>query len=241
MRYWLHSASHMPAFAQSTTLSVAVHIVLIGGAIYSTDVNARALSEEVAQRIAYLPPPDRRPSSAASSEQLHYMDIGTPFAGEGSSVASARTVSPKGTLDAIRRGSEASINDAPSHSSIPVESKDSVYSILEVEQGASRTAESAAPVYPPELIKDGKEGGVFIRFIVDTTGHADPASIEVIRATHPLFAESVTLAIPLMAFHPAMIGGHPVRQAVEQNFQFKITRLVPLEPKVVRKPGKPGA
>jgi TonB family protein len=73
------------------------------------------------------------------------------------------------------------------------------------------------------MMKEGKEGGVFIRFVVDSTGRADSATIEVVRATHPLFAQSVRQAVPLMMFSPASVGGRHVRQAVEQNFEFRIT------------------
>lgn len=220
-------------------LSLVAHAVLIAGAVYTTGVNARELVEEVAQRIAYLPPPDRRPSSAASAERVQYVDVGTPQSGEGMNLSNARPPSPTGSIEQTRHGANAVIDDAPSRASIPVESHDSVYSVLQVEEGASRLPGSAAPAYPSELIKDGKEGGVFIRFIVDTSGHADPASIEVVRASHPLFAESVRSAIPLMAFRPATIGGHPVRQTVEQNFEFKITRPPPPEQK--KRPVRPSS
>ena len=224
MRFWLHSTARTPLLGQSSILSIAAHAVLIGAAVYATGVNARELIDEIAERIAYLPPPDRKPASAPSTERVRFVDVGVLNPGEGTSVVNAKPATPAGTIEAPRHGADIVVDDVPSRASIPVESTDSVYSILEVEQGASRLPGSAAPIYPSELIKDGKEGGVFMRFIVDTSGHADPGSMEVVRSTHPLFVASVKTAIPLMAFRPATIGGRPMRQTVEQNFEFKITQ-----------------
>jgi TonB family protein len=221
MRIWIHSTVKTATIGQSTIFSFVVHAALVGAAVYGTGVSARILEQQVADRIYFLPPPDRRPASDNLAEHLQYMDLGraAPVTG-----VKEDGDTPKSAIEKpVRKGGGDDGRELYSQApSVDVESKDSVYSILEVEETAARTAGSAAPVYPPELMKEGKEGGVFIRFVVDTTGHADPASIEVVRATHPLFIESVKQAVPLMLFTPAMVGGRPVRQAVEQNFQFRI-------------------
>lgn len=228
MRIWLHSAVKTTAIGPSTTFSVLAHALLVSAAVYGTGMRARTIQEAIARRIYYLPPPDRRPSSENLVEHLQYMDVGarTPVSNE-----QANGLVPVPAGDEAKqksggsRGKEA-LTQAPS---VAIESRDSVYSILEVEETAARSAGSAAPVYPSELMKDGTEGGVFIRFVVDSTGRADSSSIEILRATHPLFVQSVRQAVPLMMFSPAMVGGHHVRQAVEQNFEFRIAPAAPAE------------
>ena len=46
---------------------------------------------------------------------------------------------------------------------------------IEVDSAAERHPDSAAPTYPPELMKQGIEGYASVRFVVDTTGRVDPA------------------------------------------------------------------
>ncbi|MEO7457535.1 MAG: energy transducer TonB [Gemmatimonadaceae bacterium] len=228
MRIWLHSTAKTATIGQSTLVSLVAHAVLVGAAVYSTGVNALQIQEKIAQRIFYLPPPDRHPVSENLVEHLQYLDVGTaapvvPTREDGRLKAGKEeVVLPKPGGD---KGADV-FSQAPA---IAYESQDSVYSILDVEESAARTAGSAAPVYPTELMKAGKEGGVYIRFVVDTSGHADSASIEVLRASHPLFVESVKRAVPQMLFTPAMVGGRKVRQAVEQNFEFRIAVSAPAE------------
>jgi TonB family protein len=220
MRIWLHSSVKTTAIGPGT-FSVLAHAVLVSAAVYGTGVRARAIEEAVARRIYYLPPPDRRPSSENLVEHLQYMDLGSsvPFSNEQPNAI----VPPAGDQAKRKQGGTLGKEAVAQAPAVAFQSPDSVYSILDVEETAARSASSAAPIYPPELMKEGKEGGVFIRFVVDSNGRADSSTIEILRATHPLFAQSVRQAVPLMMFSPASVGGHHMRQAVEQNFEFRIT------------------
>jgi TonB family protein len=221
MRIWLHSAVKTTAFGPGATFSIVAHAVLISAAVYGTGVRARAIEEAIAQRIFYLPPPDRRPSSDNFVEHLQYLDVGslTPVTNERQD---GLVVARAGEAEKARLGGNAGKEAETQAPATAMESRDSVYSILDVEESATRAEGSAAPAYPLELMKEGKEGGVFIRFVVDSTGRADSSTIEVVRATHPLFALAVRQAVPQMMFSPASMGGRHVRQAVEQNFEFRI-------------------
>jgi TonB family protein len=221
MRIWLHSAVKSAAFGPSTAFSVVAHAVLISAAVYGTGVRARAIEEAIAQRIFYLPPPDRRPSSENIVEHLQYMDVGaqTPVTDQRKD---GLLVAHAGEAEKTRVGGNRGKEDETQAPALALESRDSVYSILDVEESATRAEGSAAPAYPMELMKEGKEGGVFIRFVVDSFGRADSSTIEIVRASHPLFAMAVRQALPQMMFSPASMGGHHVRQAVEQNFEFRI-------------------
>ncbi|MEP6731209.1 MAG: energy transducer TonB [bacterium] len=227
MRIWLHSAVKTTAVGPST-FSVVAHLVLISAAVYGTGVRARAVEQAIAERIFYMVPPDRRPNSENVVEHLQYMDVGShaPLANERRD--GLETYSP-GNDAKQKRGGNAGKEVEAQAPSVAASSPDSVYSILDVEESAVRAAGSAAPVYPSELMKEGTEGGVFVRFVVDTSGRADPATIEIVRSTHPLFTQSVRQAVPLMMFSAASVGGRHVRQAVEQNFEFRITPSAPAE------------
>ena len=68
------------------------------------------------------------------------------------------------------------------------------------------------------------EGSVVARFVVDTTGLAEPASITFPEATHAQFAEAVRQSLVHSRYLPAVFADRRVRQLVEQRFAFTLTR-----------------
>jgi TonB family protein len=109
---------------------------------------------------------------------------------------------------------------------IPEMALDSVFSVLDVDSQVVRYASSAAPDYPPSLLKAGIEGAVESEFVVDTTGIVDLTSVRILFATDPAFTRSVQDALYDMRFRPAIRGSQKVRQLVHQRFTFQI-RLPP--------------
>ena len=78
------------------------------------------------------------------------------------------------------------------------------------------------PRYPPVLQQAGMQGYVEAQFVVDTTGHTEPASWKVMKSTHPQFEPAAREAALKSIFKPARIKGRAVRQLVQQRFGFKI-------------------
>jgi protein TonB len=101
---------------------------------------------------------------------------------------------------------------------------DGVYTRDVVEKAVVAQPGNPAPVYPAALRSAQIEGEVVARFVVDTTGRAEPASISFPAATHPQFADAVRLTLLRSRYFAAMIGGRSVRQLVEQRFAFTLTR-----------------
>ncbi len=106
----------------------------------------------------------------------------------------------------------------------PVGREAATYIVTEVEKAAMVADASVVPRYPESLRAAMIEGEVLMRFVVDTTGVADAASLQVIRSTHPLFTDAVVLAIKRMRFYPAEIGNRKVRMLVEQPFTFNLEK-----------------
>jgi protein TonB len=222
MRFWLHTYAPTTAVTPSAVLSVAAHAMLIGAAVYGTGKEASELAAEIAQRVYYLPPPDRAPASESTVERIQYVDVGNGARVKGvESPTGVKSGQPAATDQEAGRGAPG-VDPVDQQSQVPTPSLDSVYSILNVEETAVRSEWSAAPVYPTELIAQAVEGSVLTNFVIDTTGRADTSTIQILQATHPLFALSVRTAIPDMRFSPAMVQGRKVRQVVEQRFQFRI-------------------
>jgi hypothetical protein len=84
-----------------------------------------------------------------------------------------------------------------------------------------------SPRYPDALRAAGVAGEVVAMFVVDATGLADTASLKILRATRPEFAEAVKTALPGMRFRPAQVGDRAVRQLLQQEFKFAIAGSAP--------------
>jgi TonB family protein len=226
MRPWVESYSAKTAAAStSAVLSTVTHAVLIGLSVIATQKEPGVPDDSIANRVFYLPPPDRVPSQPARQERIQWMVIGAPTSplGEFADVPTGR--SDLGKPDAADRldGLEAGIDSINLSALTEIAGNDAAFSVLEVDSAVTRHPWSAAPVYPAEMLKQKQEGSVFVRYVVDTTGFADPASFEVLRSTHAEFTSAVRSALPDMRFNPARIGRRRVRQLVEQEFSFKIT------------------
>ena len=78
--------------------------------------------------------------------------------------------------------------------------------------------------YPPSLYAAHVTGSVMAEFIVDVTGHVETGSFGIVSSTHPLFSDAVRRAIASAVFSPAEKAGKPVRQLVQQPFEFTASR-----------------
>ena len=224
MRVVLHTTGKAATSAGGTMFSVVIHAVLIVGAVSATGARSRELARSLADRITfihYLTPPDRVRSTEHLEAAIHYVPLG-PGGVPLLERADGRIFHTTGALTQELTGGALGAEEKSLASSRDVPSTDSVYSILDVEDVATRTAGSAAPIYPSDLLRTGTEGSVVVRFVVDTLGHPDSASIVVVGSTHAAFTQSVRHAIPLMTFTPASTAGRKVRQLVEQRFGFKV-------------------
>jgi len=68
----------------------------------------------------------------------------------------------------------------------------------------------------------GITGRVEMQWVVDTTGHAEPASFKILKSTHQAFEEPAREAIMKAVYKPAKFHGRPVRQLVQQAVRFDI-------------------
>jgi TonB family protein len=78
------------------------------------------------------------------------------------------------------------------------------------------------PPYPQELRDDRLDGLVVVRFVIDTLGHVEVPSLNVVAASHPLFAASVRSALSRLRYSPASQAGRLVRVRLEQRFEFHL-------------------
>ena len=239
MRLWVNSyAKTTSLMTSAATLSVVAHAIIITAWVVGTLPVAALPQNSFANKIfpKYQPPPDRRPGQAGTRETVHYIDLAQkegPGSGDGEHTMGDE---PPATLSrTIGRTAPADSVTSEATPSIPGE-PDSVFSVLEVDTAVVRTANSAAPAYPLNLLQAHIMGYVAARYVVDTTGFADTTSFVVLQATNPEFVTAVKAALPYMRFTPAKIGQVKVRQLVEQQFTFKIADTTTALPVAKKKP-----
>jgi TonB family protein len=226
MRLWVESyAVKTTAASTSVFLSTVTHAVLIGLSVMGTQKGAGVPEDSLANRVYYLPPPDRVPNQTARQERIQWMKLGVPTnpTGQFADVPTGR--SELGRRDAANPfdGLSVGIDSIDLSALAAIGGADSAFSVLDVDSAVTRHPWSAAPSYPSEMLKKKQEGTVFVRYVVDTSGFADATSFEVLRSTHAEFTAAVRSALPDMRFNPARIGRRRVRQLVEQEFSFRIT------------------
>jgi hypothetical protein len=238
MRLWVQSYAKTTPVGSSAVLSLAAHALLISAWVYSTLPADDVPKDSIANRVIYIPPPDKAPGDRTSRhEVVHYVDvdrIGLDIAtGDG----------PRMMGDARPTAPDAAIGRAPKDTAAPEPvaaptpapgTGDSVFTLIDVDTAVVRSANSAAPAYPLKMLEARVMGSVYAQYVVDTTGFADTTSFRVLTATNQAFVTAVREALPYMRFKPAKIGPLKVKQLVEQQFSFKITDTA-----TVARPKKP--
>ena len=208
--------------AELVTLSIAMHITVLGVAAVAPAGSFRLPADDREARVMFLLPPDGPGASDRQAEVFlpgrpgSGLNEASPLPGDGEGVRLEGNVSRS-----HRRGERAGTKgDAPLGPAPFLPQK--VYTALQVDQMVERYESSAAPVYPPELSARRTEGQVVAAYVVDKVGRVDTTTIRVLGSDHPRFTESVRTALADARFRPAKRGGHTVRQLVQQRFRFKL-------------------
>lgn len=211
--------------AAGLVVSLVVHAAL--ALPFALPRPARATGEDPIERlVVFLLPPDEEqvPRAAAGP--------GIDWAGLPGNQGAVETPPPPSDTDPLltagRAGEADSVEPEPPGAAVelPIET---ALTEIEVDSMVERDPNSAAPVYPAEMLEKSVEGSTFVHYVVDTTGRVDTTTIRVIRSTHPAFTRSVRDALALMRFRPAIQSSRRVRQWVEQNFAFKILPRPPVD------------
>lgn len=215
-------------YARTPLWPVAISIVLHGGIgviLVWTVGNLLDRPPVPAESAFFLPPVPPSSSEAggkggtlAMLSLSGFHDVAADGLQPGDSGARARRASKSDTSASSRRQSAADTISALA---------DSVYTSYEVDNAVQMSYGSAVPEYPADLLARHVQGSVRVRFVVDTSGSADTASIQILSSSDPAFTASVRAALPRMRFSPARLNGRRVRQLVEQPFRFNIQPPAP--------------
>jgi protein TonB len=218
-----------------TAISVALHTAAIALAVVAT---ARATSSprlraDPITKVIYDAPPraprhEHQTSTPHQSTTTSIVPVVRP-------VLIAPIIVPKDLppIDVTRPPTDERVYDGaftrvgggpPGLDGSGLNSPNDPYPVGLVEKAAVPRPGNPAPIYPAALRSAQIEGSVIARFVVDTSGRAEPASITFADVSHAQFADAVRQSLLRSRYLPAMIGGRAVRQLVEQRFAFTLTR-----------------
>ena len=223
LQVWKESYTRRPRLASATVFSAAIHTVLIAAWIVGTQPAAGVDRESIANRVFYIPPPNRPPLVRGPRETVQYIamnpDLGAAPVRHLSDAHVPVTPVDQASAGGTHATDTTGTSEPPGNNDVKT---DSVFSEIEVDTAVVRSQASAAPAYPLDLLKNHIEGSVVARYVVDTTGFVDVSTFEVVSATDSEFVDAIRDVLPYMRFSPAKIGGRKVRQLVEQPFGFRI-------------------
>lgn len=217
-----------PRPVEGAVISFAAHTVIVMALVVSAHKSARdqlefqrRLLEEPRSKPQFLVPPNR---GAPPMQQIHYVAVGGGDADDGIA-SSKRKFDKRGDFGLTQVRGDELPPEMPAIQLPPSTLPDNAYSVLDVDSAAVRDPSSAAPAYPTLMRMKGIEGFATMRFVIDSTGLIDMATVTLMNASHAEFVQAVREAMPRMRFRPAMMGPQAVRQLSELPFKFEIKNL----------------
>jgi TonB family protein len=208
--------------AECCSASILAHVLVVWLAVGATSGGKQIPTDEPEARVFFLLPPDRVATRERQTEILQLGKLGGDLEDgryllepDGGALAVKPGHGARGKRE--RSGARGQLPFGPPAPYMP----DTAFSVLEVDEMV-RYEESAAPIYPKELLAIGAEGSVRAEYVVDTSGQVDTTTIKVMHSDDPRFTASVMAALGGMRFRPAKRAGKVVRQLVQQKFSFKI-------------------
>ena len=218
--------------AGGTVFSIVLHTVLIAGAVYATAAAGVKDEKTKAEKIQFVemkkepvvkkeePPPPKevvvKPPPPKGFQVLSApvrIDIKIPEIDLSKAITNESDFSGKGVKGGTGTGVVGGIANT-----------NQTYFEFQVEKPAEMLQDSPKPKYPSVLESSGIAGEVQAQFVVNSSGKADMSDFKVLKSTNELFTQAVRNVLPRMRFSPAMIGGKPVNQLVQQSFQFAVPR-----------------
>ncbi|HEX7937773.1 MAG TPA: energy transducer TonB, partial [Gemmatimonadaceae bacterium] len=186
------SRGHHTNSFRAQALSVALHAVLITGAVLATQRAAAVIEHIVPEPVQYV----RTVPDVTPRPTPHSIDV-TRF--KGFQVVTSPVVIPDvlPPIDLTKPLTDAAnytgtgVPGGRADGIVPTTDPGAPLTIDEVDVPVRLVPGSGRPAYPDALRSAGLAGEVNVQFVVDTTGRADLKNITVISSTHPRFTEAV--------------------------------------------------
>ena len=201
--------------------SLAIHSAMIAGVVYAT-LHATPPDDQIRMdtRVVLLAPQEQQ--NAPDPPPVPLADA---LQGFQTVAVSAQIPTDMPPVDLQQRFdpkeySGSGAEDSPA--SDMVVSGNEVYAEGLVEERPALLS-APAPVYPALLKRAGIQGRVILPAVIDTTGRVEPASVRIMKSSHPAFEQPTKDWILKALFRPARLHGRGVRVSINLVVDYSIT------------------
>ena len=195
--------------------SLAIHAAMIAGVVYATlDAAPRDEQVRMATTVVLLAPQEQQKSGDPPPVQL-----ADALQGFQTVALPAQIPTEMPPVDLQQRF------DPKEYSGSGVEgglSGNEVYAEALVEERPALLS-APTPVYPALLKQAGIQGRVILPAVIDTTGRVEPASVRIMKSSHPAFDQPTKDWILKALFRPARLHGRGVRVSIHLVVDYAIT------------------
>ena len=230
----LESRARRPRRSGGMALSVATHLALIAGAAAATTGLPRTAKPPKPEIVVVTPPAAPKPEPRRVVTDPPTVAPAGPVTNIVIARIDAPTTIPVNLPPIDMRGALAAdsivIGSGPSRSGgtcqlrcLDLSEKPSSGE-WQVNELLMHLITPMKPRYPESLRQAGIEGRVLVRFVVDTVGRIDPASVQILSSTHDQFTRAVRDALSGFRFRPAESNGKRIPALAEMPFEFTVTR-----------------
>jgi protein TonB len=217
---------------QQSIVSAVFHVVLIFAAVKATTGAAETLREILQDTTAIFlrppeppppPPPETPPPDAIVTANPPPMGFQTvvPPTDIPKEIPPINLNEKFNAADFSGKGVEGGIATGVVGGTGPVLAE--TFLDAEVDERVQQIS-IPTPRYPPVMQQAGIQGRVELQYVVDTTGHAEPGSVKVLRSSNKAFEEPAREAILKGVFKPGRVRGKAVRVLVQQAIAFNIAQ-----------------
>jgi len=214
-------------------VSIVLHSVLIGAAVYATAHAAIENEKPKQEEVKFVETPKEPPPPEPEKPKPPPPDVvAAPPPPKGFQVLTAPVkipdvipdidLSKKVTDEADFSGKGVAGGTSKGVVGGTAVNTDQPFFEFQVEKPVAPMGGNPTPQYPDMLRSAGVEGEVLAQFVVDTTGRAEMGTFKVLKTSNELFSVAVKNALPRMRFIPAEAGGRKVKQIVQQPFSFAL-------------------
>lgn len=228
----IETEARVPRRAMGMAVSFMAHTALVALAVATTAAKHVSATKPllIAVRPIMAPPPRPNKDAGLSAARRPETNVATPLMPAiqvpmiTPTDIPAIDFSPAATaVDFLSSTSRVGNPCADQCPQLNGRGSDSTSAVWAVNEAMMQLREPAIPPkYPDALRRAGIDGTVVVKFVVDTLGRVDPATIEVLSSTHSQFTAAVRATIDRLRFYPATAAGRRVRAAAVMPFQFTL-------------------
>ena len=208
--------------------SMVLHVIIVVALIWATKGAAETVKKIMADTtMVFLeppkappPPPDQPPPEAvvAANPPPQGFQVVLPPSVVPTAIPPVDLNKHFDAKDFSGKGVEGGIAAGIVGGTGPV---DNTQVFMEAQVDEIPTIMTAGPMrYPDVLRAAGISGRVVLKFVIDSAGHPDPNSIQIVSTPHPGFVNAAKELVTKSVYHPGKVHGQAVAVQVQQAINF---------------------